>query len=276
VICPHQGRAFRCLLLDGLQRPPRTAPLLPCGSARSRRTAPTSQVRLHFSRSQHFAKHLSCVLDTAKLASPRDHRGVGVLTATAFPHLVQKPATATPPARAPARSSSCTTSRAALRQRLLMSTRPRPHALAPAHAASRAAAWSCQPPGAARTAPAPAPALRRAPASAPCPRPALAPRSSQPPAQRPGLARAAPGQPALCSARAAAPPLASRSPAQRLRSPACPLATGSRSGSPLPHRARSFGACRARAEPPMPAPAACPGQECPRAPLPEPAKETID
>jgi hypothetical protein len=39
VICPHQGRAFRRLLLDGLRRPPRAIPLLPCGSACSRRTA---------------------------------------------------------------------------------------------------------------------------------------------------------------------------------------------------------------------------------------------
>jgi hypothetical protein len=39
VVCLHQGRAFRCLILDGLRRSPRMAPLLPCGSARSRRTA---------------------------------------------------------------------------------------------------------------------------------------------------------------------------------------------------------------------------------------------
>jgi hypothetical protein len=130
----------------------------------------------------HLTRERAHVLDTANRAPPRDHRSVGVLTATAFSHLAQKPATATPPARTPARSSSCTTSCAALRQCLLVSTRQRPRALAPAHAASRAAAWSCQPLGAARTAPAPAPALRRAPASAPRPRPALAPRSSQPPA----------------------------------------------------------------------------------------------
>jgi hypothetical protein len=39
VVCLHQGRAFRCLLLDGLRRPPRAAPLLPCESAHSCRTA---------------------------------------------------------------------------------------------------------------------------------------------------------------------------------------------------------------------------------------------
>jgi hypothetical protein len=61
VVCLHQGRAFRyrprqassvlheqltvppdvvrCLLLNGLRRPPHAAPLPPCGSTRSRRAA---------------------------------------------------------------------------------------------------------------------------------------------------------------------------------------------------------------------------------------------
>jgi hypothetical protein len=42
---------------------------------------------LHFSRGQHFVEHLSCVLDTATLAPPRDHRGIVRVDATAFPHL---------------------------------------------------------------------------------------------------------------------------------------------------------------------------------------------
>jgi hypothetical protein len=39
VVCLHQSRAFRCLLLDGLRRPPRVASLLPCETARNHRTA---------------------------------------------------------------------------------------------------------------------------------------------------------------------------------------------------------------------------------------------
>jgi hypothetical protein len=231
--------------------------------------APTSQVRLHFSRGQHFVEHLGCVLDTAKLASPRDHHGVGVLTATAFPHLAQKPATATPPARAPACSSSCTTSRAALCQRLLVSTRQRPRALAPSHAASRAAAWSCQPLGAARTAPAPAPALRRA--HAPLWR--RAPASHQPSAPAllaPRLGRTGSAPPESPRLHSPAPRASAREPLARAAPPFARAPTCRR----LPRRARSLGACRARVEPPTPASAACPGQECPRALLPEPAKET--
>jgi hypothetical protein len=78
---PPRGSRSACI---------RVAPSVALSSMASDQCIVHHRSWLHFSCGQHFVEHLSCILDTANLAPPRHHRGVGVLVrvdATAFPHL---------------------------------------------------------------------------------------------------------------------------------------------------------------------------------------------